>query len=63
MGRIVAAPTAGSCGIIPGLLFAWEFFCGAGLDTDTQRLMQLQRRIRANRIKIMLVDHGERGER
>lgn len=23
MGRIVAAPTAGSCGILPGLLFAW----------------------------------------
>lgn len=35
MGRIVAAPTAGSCGIIPGLLFAWEFFCGAGLETDS----------------------------
>ncbi|NLB84240.1 MAG: L-serine ammonia-lyase, iron-sulfur-dependent, subunit alpha, partial [Synergistaceae bacterium] len=24
MGRIVAAPTAGSCGIIPGILFSWE---------------------------------------
>jgi len=24
MGRIVAAPTAGSCGILPGLLFAWQ---------------------------------------
>ncbi len=24
MGRIVAAPTAGSCGIIPGLLFSWK---------------------------------------
>lgn len=24
MGRIVAAPTAGSCGILPGMLFAWE---------------------------------------
>ncbi|MDD5016370.1 MAG: L-serine ammonia-lyase, iron-sulfur-dependent, subunit alpha, partial [Atribacterota bacterium] len=24
MGRIVAAPTAGSCGILPGLLFSWE---------------------------------------
>lgn len=24
MGRIVAAPTAGSCGILPGVLFAWE---------------------------------------
>lgn len=28
MGRIVAAPTAGSCGILPGLLFAWEELCG-----------------------------------
>lgn len=34
MGRIVAAPTAGSCGIIPGMLFAWEFFCGEGRDTE-----------------------------
>lgn len=34
MGRIVAAPTAGSCGIIPGMLFAWEFFRGAGKDTE-----------------------------
>ncbi|MEG1602442.1 MAG: L-serine ammonia-lyase, iron-sulfur-dependent, subunit alpha [Cloacibacillus sp.] len=34
MGRIVAAPTAGSCGIIPGMLFAWEFFRGADKDTD-----------------------------
>ncbi|MCD8163702.1 MAG: L-serine ammonia-lyase, iron-sulfur-dependent, subunit alpha [Synergistaceae bacterium] len=34
MGRIVAAPTAGSCGIIPGMLFAWEFFCGEGMDTE-----------------------------
>ena len=34
MGRIVAAPTAGSCGIIPGMLFAWEFFCGEGQDTE-----------------------------
>lgn len=24
MGRIVAVPTAGSCGILPGLLFAWQ---------------------------------------
>lgn len=24
MGRVVAAPTAGSCGILPGVLFAWE---------------------------------------
>ncbi len=29
MGRIVAAPTAGSCGILPGLLFAWKEFYGA----------------------------------
>lgn len=35
MGRIVAAPTAGSCGILPGMLFAWEFFKGEGLDTDS----------------------------
>ena len=28
MGRIVAAPTAGSCGILPGMLFAWEEFYG-----------------------------------
>ena len=34
MGRIVAAPTAGSCGIIPGMLFAWEFFRGEGKDTE-----------------------------
>ena len=34
MGRIVAAPTAGSCGIIPGMIFAWEFFRGEGKDTD-----------------------------
>lgn len=24
MGRIVAAPTAGSCGILPGILFSWD---------------------------------------
>ncbi|SMG26302.1 L-serine ammonia-lyase, iron-sulfur-dependent, subunit alpha [Dethiosulfovibrio salsuginis] len=24
MGRVVAAPTAGSCGILPGVLFGWE---------------------------------------
>ncbi len=34
MGRIVAAPTAGSCGIIPGMIFAWEFFRGGDRDTD-----------------------------
>ncbi|MEG1799912.1 MAG: L-serine ammonia-lyase, iron-sulfur-dependent, subunit alpha, partial [Synergistaceae bacterium] len=33
MGRIVAAPTAGSCGILPGLLFSWKEFHG-GDDSD-----------------------------
>ena len=33
MGRIVAAPTAGSCGILPGLLFSWKEFHG-GDDAD-----------------------------
>ena len=33
MGRIVAAPTAGSCGILPGLLFSWEEYRG-GDDAD-----------------------------
>lgn len=37
MGRIVAAPTAGSCGILPGMLFAWEYFHGG--DRDTERLL------------------------
>ena len=37
MGRIVAAPTAGSCGILPGMLFAWEEFYGNGQgDTDKE---------------------------
>jgi len=37
MGRIVAAPTAGSCGILPGLLFAWEKFYGVGTyDSDSR---------------------------
>ena len=32
MGRIVAAPTAGSCGILPGVLLALgETYC---LDSD-----------------------------
>lgn len=35
MGRIVAAPTAGSCGILPGLLFAWQETRGG---TDEQVL-------------------------
>lgn len=38
MGRIVAAPTAGSCGIIPGMLFAWEYFCGGG-RSDTGKML------------------------
>lgn len=33
MGRIVAAPTAGSCGILPGLLFSWKEYFG-GEDAD-----------------------------
>ena len=33
MGRIVAAPTAGSCGILPGLLFAFRDAFGAGKET------------------------------
>lgn len=32
MGRIVAAPTAGSCGILPGLLFAYREVFGAERD-------------------------------
>lgn len=35
MGRIVAAPTAGSSGIIPGLLFAWKELYGTA-DADKQ---------------------------
>ena len=49
MGRIVAAPTAGSCGILPGLLFAWEKFYGAATDSD-------------NRITDALVTAGGIGE-
>lgn len=41
MGRIVAAPTAGSCGIIPGMLFAWEFFRGEGKDTEAMLIYAL----------------------
>lgn len=33
MGRIVAAPTAGSCGILPGLLFAWQENRGGSEET------------------------------
>lgn len=32
MGRIVAAPTAGSCGILPGMLFACREIFGTGDD-------------------------------
>jgi len=35
MGRIVAAPTAGSCGILPGMLFA----CREHLHTDDEALI------------------------
>ncbi|MFA7364190.1 MAG: L-serine ammonia-lyase, iron-sulfur-dependent, subunit alpha, partial [Aminobacteriaceae bacterium] len=35
MGRIVAAPTAGSCGILPGMLFA----CREHLQTDDESLI------------------------
>lgn len=36
MGRIVAAPTAGSCGILPGLLFSWEEYRGG--DDSNEKL-------------------------
>lgn len=38
MGRIVAAPTAGSCGILPGLLLAWEEFSGCPPETKDEKL-------------------------
>lgn len=38
MGRIVAAPTAGSCGILPGMLFAWGEFYGKGQDDTDKEL-------------------------
>lgn len=34
MGRIVAAPTAGSCGILPGLLFAWKQTTAKGTEEE-----------------------------
>ncbi|MEG1641589.1 MAG: L-serine ammonia-lyase, iron-sulfur-dependent, subunit alpha [Synergistaceae bacterium] len=34
MGRIVAAPTAGSCGILPGLLFAWKKLNATGTKEE-----------------------------
>lgn len=39
MGRIVAAPTAGSCGILPGLLFAYKDCRGATEDELTDALV------------------------
>ena len=38
MGRIVAAPTAGSCGIIPGALGSLIKECGVSKDTATRAL-------------------------
>jgi len=38
MGRIVAAPTAGSCGILPGLLFAWSDFFGLSAEEAEEKL-------------------------
>lgn len=38
MGRIVAAPTAGSCGILPGLLLAWKEFSGCPAEMTDERL-------------------------
>ncbi|MDO4548286.1 MAG: L-serine ammonia-lyase, iron-sulfur-dependent, subunit alpha [Clostridia bacterium] len=32
MGKIVAAPTAGACGVLPGVLFALEKYAGATRD-------------------------------
>lgn len=39
MGRIVAAPTAGSCGILPGLLFAWAELHDADKSNTQQQLI------------------------
>lgn len=39
MGRIVAAPTAGSCGILPGLLFAFRDCRGGTEDELTDALV------------------------
>lgn len=39
MGRIVAAPTAGSCGILPGLLFAWEETRGVSAAEAEEKLI------------------------
>ncbi|MDY9921755.1 MAG: L-serine ammonia-lyase, iron-sulfur-dependent, subunit alpha [Synergistota bacterium] len=40
MGRIVAAPTAGSCGILPGMLFAWEEFYGKDAPDKERKLTE-----------------------
>ncbi|HAJ93498.1 MAG TPA: L-serine ammonia-lyase, iron-sulfur-dependent, subunit alpha [Synergistaceae bacterium] len=40
MGRIVAAPTAGSCGILPGMLFAWEEFYGKDVADKERKLTE-----------------------
>lgn len=40
MGRIVAAPTAGSCGILPGMLFAWEEFYGKDAADSERKLIE-----------------------
>lgn len=39
MGRIVAAPTAGSCGILPGLLFAYRDLYGPSRDMLVKALI------------------------
>lgn len=38
MGRIVAAPTAGSCGILPGMLLAWDEFSDCPRETKDEKL-------------------------
>lgn len=38
MGRIVAAPTAGSCGILPGLLLAWSELSDCPRETKDEQL-------------------------
>lgn len=40
MGRIVAAPTAGSCGILPGMLFSWEGSFGQDVDDSDRKLTE-----------------------
>lgn len=39
MGRIVAAPTAGSSGILPGILYAWGEKCGLETGAERERLL------------------------